>query len=291
MITRKLFFLTTILCFACLQMHAQEIVYQKEDSIFIENVLQKHIHEPNDRIVISIAKDFAEANTEYEGGTLDAYNEEPLFVNCTKLDCTTFAELVLAMAFTKKENRNGFEAVCNNLEKIRYRNGVRNGYESRLHYISWWIADSAKKDIIEEITTPQHTAVQKLHLNFMSANSDKYPLLANDITMQQKIAVHERPFQEIDIAYIPKELLNTSPEQLNIKDGDIIAIVTGIKGLDVTHLGFALWKEKKLHMLHASSAKGKVVDDSTTLYDYMKNKKMHLGVRVFRMKEDATNHN
>lgn len=286
-----LFFSMVFLTFACPLTHAQEIVYQKEDSLFIENVLQRHVHEQNNRIVISIAKDFAEACTEYVGGTLDAYNEEPLFVSCSKLDCTTFAELVLAMAFTKKENRNGFDAVCSNLEKIRYRNGLRNGYKSRLHYISWWITDSAKRDIIEEVVTPLHTAVQNLNLNFMSCNSDKYPLLANDNTLQKEIAGYEKPFQEIDIAYIPKGLLNASPEQLDIKDGDIIAIVTGIKGLDVTHLGFAIWKGEKLHMLHASSGKGKVVNDSTTLYDYMKNKKMNLGIRVFRMKEDTTSHN
>ena len=71
---------------------------------------------------------------------------------------------------------------------------------------------------------------------------------------------------------------------MDIRNGDIIAIVTAIEGLDVTHVGFATWHGNKLHMLHASSNTGKVIDDPKTLYQYMKGKKNHLGVRVFRAK-------
>ena len=39
-----------------------------------------------------------------------------------------------------------------------------------------------------------------------------------------------------------------------IHDGDLIAIVTTKKGIDYSHLGFAVWgKDGKLHLLNASS--------------------------------------
>jgi hypothetical protein len=45
-------------------------------------------------------------------------------------------------------------------------------------------------------------------------------------------------------------------------------------------MGFACWIKGKLHLLHASSAKGKVILDSVSLYEYSKNKNAHTGIRV-----------
>ena len=70
---------------------------------------------------------------------------------------------------------------------------------------------------------------------------------------------------------------------MKIKDGDILAITTNIKGLDVVHVGFAFWKSGKLHLLHASSIAKKVIEDPQSLYDYSKNKKAHTGVRAMRV--------
>ena len=83
--------------------------------------------------------------------------------------------------------------------------------------------------------------------------------------------------------YIKKSVLDLGPDQLPIRNGDILALVTTIEGLDVTHLGFAVWKNGKLHMLHASSAAGKVINDPVPLHEYMKKRKSQLGVRIFRM--------
>ena len=85
------------------------------------------------------------------------------------------------------------------------------------------------------------------------------------------------------VAYIPKEKLNLSPDELKIKDGDILAITTNIKGLDVVHVGFAFWRGEKLHLLHASYIAKKVIEDPQSLYDYSKNKKAHTGVQVVRV--------
>ena len=262
---------------------AQEIIYEKSDSVFIENTIRKHAFEREQgERMLSIARDFIGA--QYVGGTLDTNIEEDLYICCNKVDCTTFVELVTAVAEACRKDGGNFTTTCKKLERLRYRNGTRNGYISRLHYMSWWITDSSKTGIIEEIETPQHTSTQLLTLNFMSRNSDKYPQLKEDSILLQAIADYERPYTNIKTKYIPKELLCNPPSSLDIRNGDIIAIVTAIEGLDVTHVGFATWHGNKLHMLHASSNTGKVIDDPKTLYQYMKGKKNHLGVRVFRAK-------
>ena len=95
-----------------------------------------------------------------------------------------------------------------------------------------------------------------------------------------EIASVEKKWQGVQVSYIPKEMLNLSPEKLKIKNGDILAITTDIKGLDVVHVGFSFWIGEKLHLFHASSVAKKVIEDSQSLYEYSKNKKAHTGVRV-----------
>ena len=99
----------------------------------------------------------------------------------------------------------------------------------------------------------------------------------------KEMATHEKNWQGTVVACIPKEMLNLSPEKLKIKNGDILAITTDIKGLDVVHVGFACWKEGRLHMLHASSNAGKVIEEPKSLYEYSYKKKAHTGVRAIRV--------
>ena len=276
--------LFTIILFALMPLTAisQKAIYENADSIRIEDILHRLNHQSKPltgESIIAIADEFI--GEKYIAGTLEQGIEEPLFISCTKLDCTTFVELVLAIAKTAGENCCKFADVCRNLETIRYRNGKNNGYTSRLHYISWWITDSAKAEILEEMTPQICNARQSLFLNFMSTHPDSYPLLAENPQFVKDIEVLEIPYREVEVNYIPKEELKRQGCK-NIKPGDIIAITTSIPGLDVTHVGFAYYHKGMLCLLHASSGKGEVVKDSQPLYEYLAKNKRHTGIRVFR---------
>ena len=261
---------------------AQERIYTPDDSVFIENIIERHSpargSTPGEAIN-AIAGEFI--GERYIAGTLENQGE-PLYISRSKLDCTTFVEMVVAVYSTIKEGLRSFGEVCRNIEKVRYLNGRRDGYASRLHYISWWIDNN--KNIVHEVLTEKHTAVQQLNLKFMSSNPDNYPALTGNAARVEAIAELEKPYRGIDIKYIPKESV-TLLEKTDVKEGDIIAIVTAIEGLDVSHLGFAKWHGEVLHMIHASSQKGEVVDDMEPLADYLKNRKNHLGIRVLRVIE------
>ena len=265
---------------------AQSIVYEKDDSIAIENILHRHSpdkYKECGELAIAIAREFIDSK--YVAGTLENGQEEPLYISCSKLDCTTFVELVIALTLSIRQEEPCFATVCSSLEKIRYREGCRKGYESRLHYTSWWTEDNTAKGIIEEVTTDTRNKHRRFDLNFMSTHPDNYAMLKSDTAMQGRIAELERPFCGISVPYIPKELLNEKKSSLKIKDGDIIALVTTIDGLDVSHIGFAFWRNEKLHLLHASSGKGKVIEDHVTLFDYLKNKSKQCGIRVIRIRK------
>ena len=275
--------LFTIILLALLHSPAtdQKRVCTTADSIRIETILQRSINGSTSTAgerVIAIAEEFI--GEKYVGGTLEQASGEPLYISCEKLDCTTFVELVLAIAMSADEGGD-FTNVCNNLETIRYRNGKNNGYTSRLHYISWWITDSAKIGIVEDVTSQTSKKRQFLHLNFMSTHPSSYPILSENPGLVDEIIQQEIPYRGIEVCYIPKEDVGYT-EYENIKPGDIVAITTSIPGLDVTHIGFAHYHNGTLCLIHASSGKGKVIKDITPLRDYLANNRRHTGIRVFR---------
>ena len=219
----------------------------------------------------------------YVAGTLDGNEEEQLVVRTDALDCTTCVETVLALCIADKRDKRDFEGFKKALTDVRYRNGILNGYTSRLHYFSDWIRNNEQMGFVKECTSETACAQPKeLWLDFMTTHVDSYLPMKKNPELVKEMATHEKNWQGTVVACIPKEMLNLSPEKLEIKNGDILAITTDIKGLDVVHVGFAFWKGEKLHLLHASSVAKKAIEDSLSLYEYSKNKKAHTGVRVVR---------
>ena len=220
----------------------------------------------------------------YVAGTLDGNDEEKLMVYIDKLDCTTFVETVLAFCIADKRGERSFEGFKKALTQVRYRDGILNGYASRLHYFSDWIRNNEEMGFVKECTSETACSQpQELWLNFMTTHVDSYLPMKKDASLVAEMAALEKEWQGAVVSYIPKEKLNLSSDELKIKDGDILAMVTNIKGLDIVHVGFAFWREGKLHLLHASSSAKKVIEDPKTQYESSKNTKAHIGVRAIRV--------
>ena len=276
MILKRIAFIVGCLC--CLTISASE-----NDSIKVEKWISEARTLPMDSCrTLHFAKKML--GVPYVAGTLDGNDEEQLVVHFDKLDCTTFVETVLALAITEKQCKgNAFTNFKNALMFVRYRDGKLDGYASRLHYFSDWIKDNERKGILREVTSKSSYAQTKeLWLDFMSTHSSSYLPMTKDTSLVQQIATQEKAWQGVEVSYLPKDKLTLSSSELKIKNGDILAITTNIKGLDVVHVGFAFWKGEELHMLHASSVANKVIEDPLSLYEYSKNKKAHTGVRAIR---------
>lgn len=233
--------------------------------------------------VLDVAKSYL--GTPYVAGTLDKNSREQLIINEQELDCTTFVELSVARRLATQNDCLTFEQ---QVQRLRYRDGVIDGYLSRLHYFTDWVAENSRRGVWHELAPEQgkqsdiwHT--DTLTLSFMSEHPQSYPYLkVNDWAVDSMRSI-EQQYTHYPIHYIGKEYLNLSSQELPIRDGDILALVTTIDGLDVTHLGFAVWQGDTLHLMHASMKQGKVIIDDQSLYDYLKNRKSCPGVRVVRL--------
>lgn len=267
----------------CQPIQSQDIVLTEEDKTLFEKEKAVLSQLPlKDKSTGELAKEVGESflGLPYVAQTLEVGDEEALVVNLRGMDCTTYVENVVAFSKFRQSENQVFEDYTNWLRKIRYREGVLNGYASRLHYFSDWIEDNERKGILKNITQEIGGKPLRKQLDFMSTHRSSYPRLKDDLTYQQ-IKEVEGNLKGRDLYYIPKEEIVKVESQ--IKDGDIIAITTVIGGLDITHVGFAVKKEDgRVYLMHASLS-GSVIVSDIPLADYMKKFKRNTGIMVCRL--------
>jgi hypothetical protein len=193
----------------------------------------------------------------YIPGTLEADGPEHLVINLHTFDCVTFVENMLALARVVRAGGH-FPEFKRELTKIRYRNGELNGYPSRLHYFSDWIANNSAKGIVKNITRELGGVLDTEPINFMSAHVESYRQLADTAALHEIKATEKRLNTEQRYV-IPKAKIAGIADQIH--DGDIIAAASSLPGLDIAHTGIALWVDGKLHLMHAPLV-GSVVEIS-----------------------------
>ena len=139
---------------------------------------------------------------------------------------------------------------------------------------------------VAEVVLPAAlTQPLNVRLNYMSTHPQAYAALRAHPEWVDSIAALERRYSGRVGRFIPKHHLGKIRRELEaIHDGDVIAIVTSKAGLDYSHQGLALWgADGRLHMLHASSDRKRVIEDERTLQDYLNRIPHTLGIRVFRL--------
>ena len=223
----------------------------------------------------------------YVAHTLEINDDEQLVVNTRQLDCTTLVETVTALTLCAQRKEYSYEAYCKTLREMRYHDGRIDGYPSRIHYFTDWIVSNQQAGIVTEIQKPNppFTAVQTVKVNYMSQHPQSYKALKAHPEYVSEIRRMEQRITGKKFRYIPKsEVKDTKAMRKAIHDGDIIAITCKKAGLDIAHLGFAVWRKDGLHLLNASQIHKKVVEEPMTLRKYLSKHSSHTGIRIIRIK-------
>ncbi len=234
---------------------------------------------PINEVAVAVGTHFM--GVPYVAHTLEV-DGEPLVVELSGLDCTTFLENIVVFARLAKKKTTDFEDFTQELEHVRYRSGERNTYSSRLHYFTEWIYDNEQKGIIRDITKEIGGKPYPKKLDFMSTHRDSYQQLAND-HYYEAIKANEAVLNTRTLSYIPREELQSLEKKL--KDGDLVAITTTIKGLDVLHVGMVKWQNERVHLFHASSKNKRVEISAVPLADYLMASKIRSGIIACRLQE------
>lgn len=234
---------------------------------------------PGDAVVLFADKFIG---TPYVAHTLEG-ETEALRVNLDELDCTTFAESMMALAMTVDEKRSSWRDFTFNLRNIRYRDGRVSGYPSRLHYIADWAVDNIHRGNFKDVTTlfPRHSFVVKT-IDFMSANASRYPALADSANLAQ-IKKTEMAYRRHRFPLIKTRDLAMKDVKQSFRDGDIVGFTSNVDNLDVTHMGIITLRDGEPYVIHASSSAGKVVLSDVPLDRFVKRNRHFTGVRIFRL--------
>jgi hypothetical protein len=271
-------FSITILISAILSAQSTDIRFSPIDKQIFEEKIEYLLPYKNSSmptLVTEVALSFL--GTPYTAGTLEQI-PETLTINLHETDCILFVESCIAMALTIKQSTNPeFEEYCTQVRKMRYRDGIVEGYESRIHYTSEWLIQNEKNNILVELSS-QYGERFDQHFSYMSTHPQSYKQLRNSDDMVRRIAlIEERLNSSAPFYYISNKKLRSIENE--ILSGDIIGFISNVEGLDIAHVAIAYHDKGELHFIHASFKEKKVVIEKKKLVDYASN-----GIRVARLK-------
>ena len=258
----------------------QDIIFLQKDKDILGELFEILANENSSipALMIKVGTFFKE--TPYVASTLEVSpEEEKLVINLREMDCTTFAENCLSIARTIKKGKPTFEKFSRELQQIRYRDGKIDGYPSRLHYFSDWIYNNDQKRLVKDISEEISHIPYPLKVSFISTHPESYIQL-KDSTLIPIIAQQEKEICTRNLFYIPENRISEFEDKF--MDGDIAGITTNINGLDVVHVVILVRQSGQIHLLHASSAAGKVIVADETLEEYLHNNKRATGIMVAR---------
>lgn len=216
-------------------------------------------------------------------GMLRGFKEGKTLVNFESMDCVTFIENFLATALTCRQiDRMGaepsdsriLELFLLNLEQVRYYGGQNCTWEDRIYYFTHALEELEAQGLLQDVGATAGQPFSK-RINYLSLNKNKYP----GITDWKRISAYEKRLSEASLNWFPLDRIDRYAAVA--RTGDVIALATDVKGLDVSHCGLVHVDEGSLYFTHASSIKKKVVYQQD-LFDYLSKRTSITGIFVYR---------
>ena len=228
----------------------------------------------------------------YVPRTLEVEGPERLVINLRELDCVTFVENVLALgrfvhlhdpsALDDEEQlRDEYRRL---LTEIRYRGGRLEGYPSRLHYFSEWIADNEARGLVRDISRELGGTMDDTPIDFMSTHPDAYRQLSEPGVVGE-IERAEARLSARPRYFIGEEHIEDAAG--GIADGDIIAATSTVDGLDIAHTGLALVRDGSVFLLHAPLVGSEVQISEVPLSERVQRIGGQDGIMVARPRDPA----
>jgi hypothetical protein len=226
--------------------------------------------------------------TPYEAASLEKPGPERLVVNLHGLDCVTFVETVLALSWLVRNDgallgdataaRARYEDY---LRQLRYRDGRIDGYASRLHYFTEWLAQGTRRNRWHLVTGELGGVPTWQEINFMTTHQQAYPAMADPATVMRIADVEEQLSAMGPVSVLPKGWIDGSVSD-RLQTGDIVAATSARAGLDVVHTGFAVRKDGITYLLHAPLAGGNVELSARPLAERLQRLRGQSGVIIAR---------
>ena len=172
--------------------------------------------------------------TPYVPATLELPGPEALVVKLSGFDCVTLVEHLLVVGRISSSaplellaDQDRFrDRYREELMRLRYRDGVLDGYASRLHYFSEWIRDAEAKGLVRDITRELGGIEDPRPIHFMSSHPEAYRQIGEDPAILARIRAMEARLNGAPRYFIPQDRI-AEVEHL-MQNGDVIAAVSTV---------------------------------------------------------------
>ena len=203
------------------------------------------------------------------------------------LDEMSFLNTVIALSRMSVAPYNtSWKELPDYLAKSGWRRGEASNYASRMFYGSDWIVDNRARGNIADMTENYSTLYRTKSLDYLSRHRDEIPAL-KDSARYEDTRMVEFGYRLHKIPHLKREALESKDIIGEVKDGDIVMLLTPEPDFDYYTVGFIVKRNDGLHLIHASKVDGKVLEEPETLGRYIKrNVKKIYGIRWLRLKDD-----
>jgi len=212
----------------------------------INNLLSRASKLPTQQRIAHLSREML--GLPYNDKTLigDIKNPEVFVINLAEMDCLTFLDYIEAMRLSKD-----FAEFKEHLKGVRYKS-ARVDFRHRRHFFTDWA--NSEPSTVADVTRA------------LGGNDAKAVNKTLNIKRDGSRYLNGLPPVKRQIWYIPASKI--SEETLNkLQTGDYIGIYTTKMGLDVSHVGIFIREgDNRPIFRHASSLKGKVVDEDFSKY-------------------------
>ncbi len=225
----------------------------KEGKIELNRIFEEVSNLKGKDKLIKISEFFL--NTPYKKNSIsiEAEKKRQITVYFEGVDCMTFLEYLEALRLSRD-----FYSFISHLTIIRYFESNIN-FLNRRHFFSQWDTISTVENITQKIAD----CLCERKIKILNKKD------------QEKKWIDSLPLMTKKIIYIPSNEIFKVIDKLN--SVYYCGFFTSKEGLDVSHVGLVIKREKEIILRHASSLKGKVVDDD--FMEYVKKKK---GVIIYK---------
>ena len=207
-----------------------------------------------------------------------------LLIRTDTFDDMGFLNMVAAIArLSTSPGHKRVNEFAKELENVSFRRGEDKGFPSRMIYLSDWVVDNKARNNVKELTASYSGQFRTKSLEKVTRNRDKYAALKDSAVFEDQKMV-EMGFRTHKVPHLKREQAGYKDVINDMRDGDIIVLLTSDPATDALEIGFVREREDGFHFIHPSYETGTVIEEKDTLDRYLKrNAKRTYGWRWLRL--------
>lgn len=169
------------------------------------------------------------------------------------------------------------------LRDVTFRHGEDKGFPTRMVYAADWVGDNKARGNVKEFTEDYSNLFKTKSLDNVTRHRDEYAALRDSATYEAWRMV-EFGFRTHKIPHMRRESTEWKDVSANIKDGDIIMLLTSANDIDVYETGILRHRDDGFHLIHVDEKEGRIVEEQEPIGRYIKrNSKLIYGFRWLRI--------